>query len=115
MNLQKPHFIDLHKDIVHTSQDHIPIDLLGPYNISSQGNSYTLTPVCNLTDYDHPYEGQNDNDSSNPPILDITLKFSFPRKLNSDNGMEFQSKLIEYLSQQCGIKKTFISPSPPTS
>ena len=30
MNLQKPHFIDLHQDIVQTLQDHISINLLGP-------------------------------------------------------------------------------------
>ena len=51
MNLQKPHFIDLHQDIAQTPQDHISIDLLGPYNITSQGNTYALTAVCNLTGY----------------------------------------------------------------
>ena len=40
---------------------------------------------------------------------DIVLKFGFPRILHSDNGMEFKPKLIEYLSQQLGIKKTYIS------
>ena len=30
--------------------------------------------------------------------------------LHSDNGTEFKSKLIENLSQQLGIRKTFISP-----
>ena len=34
----------------------------------------------------------------------IILKFGFPRKLHSDNGMEFKSKLIEHLSQQLDIK-----------
>ena len=30
MNLQKPHFIDLHHYIAQTPQDHISIDILGP-------------------------------------------------------------------------------------
>ena len=51
LNLQKPHFIDLHQDIAQTLQDHISIDLLGAYNVTSQGNSYTLTSVCNLKGY----------------------------------------------------------------
>ena len=51
MYLQKPHFIELHQDIAQTPQDHVSIDLLGPYNVTSQGNSYTLTAVCNLTGY----------------------------------------------------------------
>ena len=41
---------------------------------------------------------------------DIMKKFGFPRILHSDNGMEFKSKLIEYLSQLLGIKKTYIFP-----
>ena len=51
MNLQKPHFIDSHQEIAQTSQDNISINLLGPYIVTSQGNSYTLTAVCNLTGY----------------------------------------------------------------
>ena len=43
MILQKPHFINLHQDIAQMPQDHISIDLLGPYNVTSQGNSYTLS------------------------------------------------------------------------
>ena len=51
MNLQKPHYINLHQDIAQTPQDHISIDLIGPYNTTSQGNSYAITMVCNLTGY----------------------------------------------------------------
>ena len=51
MNLQKPHCTNLHQDITQTPQNLISIDSLGPYNITSQGNPYTLTAVCNLMDY----------------------------------------------------------------
>ena len=106
MNLQKPYCIDLHQDIAQTPQDHIFVDLLGPYSVTSQGNSYTLTAVCNLTGYHMTIQSRKkDNNSSNPLILEIMLKFSFPRILHSDNGTEFKSKLIEYLSQQLGIKR----------
>ena len=44
---------------------------------------------------------------------DIMLKFDFPRILYSDNGTEFKFKLIEYLSKQPGITKTYISPHHP--
>ena len=47
----KTHFIDLHQDIAQTPQDHISIDLLRSYNITSQGNYYTLTAICSLTGY----------------------------------------------------------------
>ena len=51
MNLQKPNYIYLHQDIAQTPQAHISIDLIEPYNITSQGNSYALTTICNLTGY----------------------------------------------------------------
>ena len=49
MNLQKLTFINT--DIAQTPQDHLSIDLLGPYNIASQGNLYASTAVCNLSGY----------------------------------------------------------------
>ena len=103
----RPHFINIHQDIAQTPQDHISINLLGSQNITSQGNSYTLTTVCSLIGYlmmmltkdkktikvvTHLYSG-------------IMLKFGFPRILHSDNRMEFKCKLIGYLSQQLGIKR----------
>ena len=41
------------------------------------------------------------------------LKFGFPRILHFINGTEFKSKLIEHLTQQLSIKKTYISPCNP--
>ena len=107
MNLQKPHFINLHEDISQTPQDHISINLLGPYNITSQGDSYSLTAVCNLTGYlmTSPLKDKKTLTVVTHLLLDIMLKFGLPRIQHSDNGTEFKSKLIEHLSQQLGIKK----------
>ena len=100
MNLQKPHFIDLQQNITQTPQDQISIDLLGPYNITSQGNSYTIAVVCNLTGYlmTTPIKDKKTTAVATNLFSDIMLKFS---------------KLIEYLSQQLVIKKTYIFPYPP--
>ena len=38
-------------------------------------------------------------------FLDIMLEFDFPKILHCDNGMEFKSKLTQYLSQQLGIRR----------
>ena len=45
----------------------------------------------------------------------IMLKFRFPRILHYDNRMEFKSKLIQHLTQQHGIKMTYITPCHPQS
>ena len=49
--LTKTHFINIHQDIALTLKDHISIDLIGPYNTTSQSNSYALTAVCSHTGY----------------------------------------------------------------
>ena len=115
MNLQKPHFINLYQDIAQTPQEHISIDLLGPNKIISQGNSYALSTVCNLTGYfmTSPIVDKKTTTVVTHLFSDIILKLGFLRIPHSDNGTEFKSKLIEHLSQQLGIEKTYISPSSP--
>ena len=112
----KTHFIDLHKDITQTPKDHVCIDLLVPYNITSQGNSYTLTTVCNLTGYliTTPIKDKKAMTVATHLFSDIMLKFCFPKILHSDNGTEFKSKFIEYLSKQLH-KKDLYFPLPPPS
>ena len=63
--------------------------------------------------HDHPNQRQKAMTVANHLFSDIILKFSFSRVLHSDNGTEFISKLIENLSQQLGLRKTFISPYHP--
>ena len=106
MNLQKPHFIDLYQDIPQTPHDHISIDLLGPYNATSPGHSYTMTAVCNLTGYflTTLIKDKKTTMVANHLFLNIMLNFGFSRISHSNNGTEFKSKLIENLSQQLGIK-----------
>ena len=101
MNLQKPNFIDLHHDIARIPQHQVSNNFLGPYNITSQGNSYSLTAVCNLIGYcNHPNQRQKKTMTEiNHLFLEIMLKFGFPRIFHSPNGTEFKSKLMENLSQ----------------
>ena len=117
MNLLKPNYINIHQDITQMPQDHLAIDLMGPYNSTSQGNAYAVTAICNLIGYLMTTLIPNKKTSTVAIHLysDILLKFSFPRTLHSDNGTEFKSKLFEYLVQQFGIKKPYISPCHPQS
>ena len=110
MNLQKPHLINLHHDIAQIPQDHISIDLLGPYTITSQGNTYALTAVCNLTCYIMTLSIIDKKTATVVIHLfsDILLKFSFPMIIHSAYRTEFKSKLIEHLTT-VGIKR-LISP-----
>ena len=95
MSLQKSRFIDLHWDIAQTSQDHLSIDLLGPYNVTSHGNIYGLTAVFNLTGYlmATPIRDKRTMSAVNHLFADIMLRFGFPRILPSDNGAESNQNL----------------------
>ena len=117
MNLQKPNYINCHQDITQTPQDHLSTDLMGHYNTITQGNTYVLTAICNLTGYlkTTPIPDKKTATVAIHLFPDIMLKFGFPKILHSDNGTEFKSKLIEHLAQQLGIKKTYICPCHPQS
>ena len=84
------------------------------YQVTSQGNSYTLIGVCNPIGYlmTIPIKIKKTMTVANHLFPDIMLKLGFPRILHSDKGTEFKSRLIENLSQQHDIKKTYFS-SPP--
>ena len=64
----------------------------GPYNITSQGSSYALTAVCDLTGYfmTTPIKDKKTMTVANHLFSDIMLKFDFPRILHSDIGTEFK-------------------------
>ena len=89
-----------------TPQDYLSIDLLGPYNGTSQGNIHVLTAVCNLTGYlmTTLIKDKKTMSAANHLFADIMVKFSFPRILHLNSGTELKSKLMENLSQQLGTR-----------
>ena len=117
MNLQKPNYINLHQEMAKIPQDHLLVDLIGPYNTTTQVNTYALTSICSLTGYlmTTPIPDKKTSTVDVQLFLEIFLKFGFPRTLYYDNRTEFKLKLIEHLTQQLGVKKTYISPYHPQS
>ena len=115
MNLQKPNYMNLHQEITQTPQDHISVDLIGPYNTTSQDNTYTLTVVRYLTAYlmTTPIPDKKTTSVAIHLFSEIMLKFRFPQILHSNNGTEFKSKFIEHLLQHLSIRKPYISPQHP--
>ena len=89
---------------------------MGPYNTTAQSNMYVLTTICNLTGYlmTTPIPDKKTLTAAIYLLSEILLTFGFPRILHSDSRAQFKSKLTEHLAQQCGIKKTYISPTTPS-
>ena len=114
-NLQKPNYINLQQEITHTPQDHLLVDLIRPYNTTTQGNTYTLTAIYNLTGYllTTPIPDKKTSTKAVQLFSEIFLELGFTRILHSDNGTELKLKMMEHLMQQLGVKKTYISPYHP--
>ena len=84
MNLQKTIYINLHQDIAQTPQDHILIDLTGPYNTTLQGNSYALTVVWKLTGYLMTIPiPDKENNSSYTSIFANNAQIQSPRNIRT--------------------------------
>ena len=83
------------------------MDLTGPYNTTTQGNTYALTAICNLTGYlmTTPIPNKKTSTVAIHLFSEKLLKFSFSRVLHSNNRTEFTSKLIEDLTQQLGVNQ----------
>ena len=114
MNLQKPNYIHLHQESAQTPQDHLSIDFIGPYITTTKSNTYAPTAIFNLIGYLMTTHIPNKKITTLAVQLfsEIFPKFGFPSILHSDNIAKFISKFIKNLTQQIGVKKTFISPSP---
>ena len=112
MNLQKLNYINLHQEIAQTPQDHLSVDLIGPYNTATQGNTYALRVICNLRGYlmTTPIPSKKASTVAVQSFLEILLKLGFPRILHPDNGTDFKLKITEHPTQQLGVKKLYICP-----
>ena len=81
----KTNYINLHQDIAQTPHDHISVDLIRPYSTTSQGNSYAVTAVCNLTGYlmTTPIPRQKDNNNSYTSIFRNNAQIWFATNITS--------------------------------
>ena len=91
MTSQKPNYINLHQEIVQTPQDQLLVDLIGPYNMTTQDNTYTITAICNLTGYfmTTPIPDRKTSAIAVKLFCEIFLIFGCPRILHSNNGARF--------------------------
>ena len=101
-------------NIMQTPQDHLSVDLIGPYNTTTQGNIYASTACCNLTGYlmTTPIPDKKTSTIAVQLFLEIFLKFGFPRILHSNNRTEFKSKLSEHLMLTTRFQENLHLPLP---
>ena len=95
----------------------IAMDLLGPLPESSQKNSYVLVVSDYFTRWTEAYALPNQEAGTVAKKLvdEFFFRFSLPEQLHSDQGRQFESKVIKELANLLQIRKTRTTPYHPQS
>ena len=74
----------------------ISMDLIGPFDPSSNGHHYTLTVICMLTGYMFciPLKTKTASEVVQAYIDGVYAKFEESMKILLDNGTEFHNQLF---------------------
>ena len=95
----------------------VAVDILGPLQESENGNSYVLVAGNYFTRWMEAYAIPNQEASTiaNKLTDEMFFRFSLPEQLHSDQGRQFESKLIQEMSKILQIRKTRTTPYHPQS
>ena len=93
----------------------VPVDLLGPFPTSKNGNNYLLVAMDYFTKWGEAYPIPNMEATTVAHTLtnEMFFRFSPPERLHSDQGKQFDSKLIKEICRILQIEKSGTSPYHP--
>ena len=97
--------------------ERVAVDILGPLPKSENGNEYIMVLTDYFTKWTEAYPLVNHTAQTVADVLmeQFVSRFGIPRKIHSDQGREFESKLIAELCKLLRIKKTRTTPYNPKS
>ena len=84
------------------------VDLLGPLTESEKGNSSIMVVGDHLTQWMKAFLIPNQDTATVAEKLvnEVFMQFSIPEQLHSDQGHQFESKLIAEICHLLNIEKT---------
>ena len=87
------------------------MDLMGPFEVTTRGNQYTLTVMCMLTNYVIcvPLTNKSTATILKADLREVYCRIVGSRKILSDNGSEFKSSLFLEVATPLRIKYSFSS------
>ena len=93
------------------------MDILGPFPISSLGNRYLLVVTDCFTKWVEalPLSNMRTKTIAKVFVREIVCRYRVPLEVHTDQGRNFDSKLIKELSQLLGIRETRATPLHPQS
>ena len=114
---QRPHrkkIAPLHSIITSMPLDLISVDFV-KLEVGKGGFQYILVIVDHFTKYAQAYPTRNKSSITASKRLydDFVMRFGFPTRLLSDQGGEFQSKVLKQLHELAGVKGSRTTPYHP--
>ena len=93
----------------------VATDIVGPLLESDGGNSYILVVGDYFTKWMEafPMPNQDAITVANKLVNEVFLRFAIPEQLHSDQGRQFESRLLSEVCKLLGIHKTVIMPYHP--
>ena len=93
----------------------VAVDMMGPLPESENGNSYVLVAGNYFTKWMEAYAipDQEATTVAQKMVDEMFCRFSTPEQLHSDNGAQFESKLMKEICKTLHIKKTRTTPYQP--
>ena len=97
--------------------ERIALDILGPLPESEKGNKYILVISDYYTKFVEAYPMPNETADTISRILveEFICRYGIPREIHSDQGRQFESRLLQGICKILGIKKTRTTPFNPKS
>ena len=97
--------------------ERIALDILGPLPTSDRGNNYILVVGDYFTKWVEAYALPNQRAEviAKTVVEQFVCRFGVPREMHSDQGRNFESKVMAEVCQLLGIHKTRTTPYNPKS
>lgn len=94
--------------------DHLHLDVLGPFPISSSGNKYVLVIMDQFTRWVEafPIPGQGAETTAKKLVKDFMSRFGAPLELHTEQGCNFEIALFKSICQLFQISKARTSRCP---
>jgi hypothetical protein len=112
---QTRHRGQMHQYNVGAPFERIAIDGAAPFPWSDRGNRYLLIAMDYFTKWPEVYAIPNQEASTVAEVLvnNFFCRFRIPRELHSDEGRNFESRLLQEVLQCLGVSKTRTTPLHP--
>jgi hypothetical protein len=102
----------MHQYNVGAPLERVAMDIAGPFPQSDRGNRYLLIAMDYFTKWPevYPIPNQEASTVAEALVTNIFCRSGVPRELHSDQGRNFESRLMQEVLQRLGVGKTRTTP-----